>query len=142
MKKTLLAMTALLALSACSGHYDQAYVQQPQYVQQAAPVVVQQPVVVHDSGAGSMLMGGALGYMLGRSSGGAGDVHHTTVNRTVVNKTVIVQNNRPAPAPVAPKQSFSNYSSTYASRPSAPTRSSFSSSYSSRSSFSSYGRRR
>jgi hypothetical protein len=86
-------------LSACDNR-PVVYQQQPQVVQ-AAPVyqqpgyVQQAPDVVQDNSANSLATGMLLGHML--SNGGSG----SQVNRTVVNKTVIV-NNHPAPAaPIA-----------------------------------------
>jgi hypothetical protein len=139
MKKTKIAVAVLIA-AAFAGCYDRPQYAQP--VAQSAPMVAAPaaaaPVIVNQapahSGTGDMLMGGALGYLLGRSSGGSGsgnnggDTHRTTtVNKTVVNKTVIVQQ---APRPVtpapAPTPTFSKgYSAAYASKPSAPSRGSF-----------------
>jgi len=172
MKKTLLAVALMASLAGCYDNHQPAYTtqyQQPQVVQQApavmaapAPVVVQE----HHSGASDMLMGGALGYMLGRSTSApapaagyhGGEYNRTTVNKTVVNKTVIVQNNHPAPvaAPIAkpipaPTSRFGNAPTSYAAaynaaKPSTPTRSLYGSYSSARStsSFSSsrsFGRR-
>ena len=144
MNKTKIAVAVLIA-AALAGCYDRPQYAQP--VAQSAPMVAAPaaaaPVIVNQapahSGTGDMLMGGALGYLLGRNSGGGngggnygGDTHRTTtVNKTVVNKTVIVQQAprpvTPAPAPApASRPTFSKgYSAAYASKPSAPSRSSF-----------------
>lgn len=157
MKKTIFALAAVLALSACDSRSNSAYVQpQPQYAAPvaapaapvvqaapAAPVIVQAaaPAPAH-SGLTEMLTGGALGYMLGRSSnnGGGNDGGHvgggrsnTVVNKTVVNKTVIVQNNHaPTPAPAAPtpapvkaippKSPYAGYGAVQAAKPVAPSK--------------------
>lgn len=146
MKKTLLAVSVLFALAGCNQStpaYNQAqYAPAPQVVAApaAAPVIVNQPAQDHT--ASNMLMGGALGYMLGRShtngggSVGGDTVNRTTVNKTVVNKTVIVQNNHPAPVPAPAPSRFgapTSYANAYKSVPvkAAPARTSFGSSYSS-----------
>jgi len=140
MNKTKIAVAVLIA-AALAGCYDRPQYAQP--VAQSAPMVAAPaaaaPVIVNQapahSGTGDMLMGGALGYLLGRSSGGGGgggnyggDTHRTTVNKTVVNKTVIVQQaSRPVTPAPAPKPTFSKgYSAAYVSKPSAPSRGSFS----------------
>ena len=54
-----------------------------------------------------MLLGGAIGYMLGNSGGGSRPVEQTVVNKTIVNKTIVREVPKtvptPAPAPAAPK---------------------------------------
>lgn len=136
MKKTLLALAVLMSLSACGRSNSDIAYQQPQYAPQAqpqyAPAPAAAPVIVQaapaQSGVGDMLMGGAVGYMLGRHTGGGsnggGSAGGTTVNKTVINKTVIVQNHAPvaAPAPVsapapAPRPT---YAAAYATKPAAP----------------------
>lgn len=94
-KVLIAALFAVGLLSACDNR-PVVYQQQPQVVQQApvyaqpAPVVVQQ-----DNGAANLATGLMLGHMMANGQRSQ-DVQ---VNRTVVNKTVIV-NNHPAPAPV------------------------------------------
>ena len=78
-----------------------------QQAQQAAPqpqtVVVQQPAQSH-SGMTDMLLGGAIGYMLGNSGGSnQRPVEQTVVNTTIVNKTSVREVPAPTPAPAAPK---------------------------------------
>jgi hypothetical protein len=111
----------------------------PQIVTSApAPVIVQQPTVVHDSNDG-LLTGMMLGHMLSGGGGGGGSSsNHTTTH---------IVNNYHAPAPVASPAPArrSWYSGSTASSGSTYRRSSFSSGarssfYSSRSSFRS-GRR-
>lgn len=95
MKKMMLL--AVVALAACSKAPDpvpqQQVYQQPmqqaapmpapvQYVQQPAPVMVQQ-----DNGIGNLATGMLLGHML--SGGGGGGSNNVTRNTTVVNKTVV-----------------------------------------------------
>lgn len=133
MKSNALILLLIAGLAACS---DKTQVPQHQVpaapaVQAAAaqpaaaPVIINQaPAAAPSSGVGDMLMGGALGYMLGSAGnrGGANignDSRHTTVNRTtVVKKTVIVQ---AAPKPVKP----------YSAPKSTPARTSYKSSFSS-----------
>lgn len=78
-----------------------------QQAQQAAPqpqtVVVQQPAQSH-SGMTDMLLGGAIGYMLGNSGGSNHrPVEQTVVNKTIVNKTIVREVPAPTPAHAAPK---------------------------------------
>lgn len=152
MRKTLLGLALLGALAACE--------RQPVY-QQAAPAAVAPgaaPVVVNqDSGASSMLMGGALGYLLGRHSAPAAPalgsynapavVHQTTVVHKTVNVTqaapaaptpsaaIPMPAAKPAPvaAPAPTKSVSSSYGSVYrAAKPvSAPVSRSYGSAYSS-----------
>ncbi len=132
------AIAVAVSMAACDRRSDvvqaapQPYAPAPQPAQAAAPVIVNQPAA-QSSGVGDMLMGGALGYMLGRSgsggNGGGGNQGGTTVNRTVINKTVIV--NRPpaatpAPTPITPAKPVAaaptkpSYAQVYTPRPSAP----------------------
>lgn len=153
MKSKVLAIALLATLAACSNDHYQPRPQvvaapQPQYVEQAAPVVVQQqpqvvvapaPVVVQQAapahGGDHMLtgalMGGALGYMAGRSNSGPSyvDRHPVVVNKTVVvknynaPKNVTVSNNT---TKIAPARSFAPSPSPARlslSKPSAPSRS-------------------
>ena len=101
------ALLAVIALAACSKTPEpqpvaqqqvpqQQVYQQPmqqaqpmpapvQYVQQPAPVVVQQ-----ESGIGNLATGMLLGHMLsGGGGGGGGSSNNVTRNTTVVNKTVV-----------------------------------------------------
>ncbi len=131
-----ICITSMLAMLAACTEEQQP---QPQAIQYAQPpagaasvppayqpqVIYQQAPQQEDHTIRDGLIGGGIGYMLGRSSSGGGvqsaPVSHTVVNRTIVNKTVVVQ--RP------PTPSYNNYRPTPSIRPSyTPTRSSFSTS--------------
>ncbi len=87
--------------SSLSGAAPVQQAQQP--VQQPQTVVVQQPAQSH-SGLSDMLLGGAIGYMLGNSGGSSSrPVEQTVVNKTIVNKTIVREVPAPAPTPAAPK---------------------------------------
>ena len=108
MKRSLLAIAMLTSLAACSRqpevppHAVAPAAQPIQVVAQpaaAAPVIINQaPAAAPSSGVGDMLMGGAVGYMLG-SAGNRNSNNHAApapatrvINRTtVVNKTVVVK---------------------------------------------------
>lgn len=86
-----LAISAMLAACGKKENYPVAASDAAGYPQQA------QDHTIRDG-----LIGGALGYMLGRSSA-SNNAHSvyapagTTVNKTVINKTVIVQQPKPTP---------------------------------------------
>lgn len=134
MKRTILAISILSCLAACSREPEiPQYQAAPTVVAApaattavqpaAAPVIINQaPAAAPHSGVGDMLMGGALGYMLGSAgsrggNGGGGDTHHSTVNRTtVIKKTVIVQAAPAKPAKTyAPARPSPTYRSSYSS---------------------------
>jgi hypothetical protein len=158
-----LAATFVIALVSCSGHHSQQQAQvqafppaatvdpsysangyqqqQPVYVNQPAPVVVQQ-APSNDGFFTGLLMGHLM------SGGGGGYSHETNVTKNVtVNKTVTVAPPAPAaaPAPARPASGYGYAGSTTSrpvSSPSYVSRPSSGYSYSgSRSSFSSSGRR-
>lgn len=85
----------------CNAPQQAQILPQEQYpVQQAAqaPVVVQQP----SSGIGDMITGGAIGYMLGRSSQPQIQQPQVIERRTVVNRYVNRPITRPAPVVKSP----------------------------------------
>jgi len=122
MKKLLLASAIVLALSACGPSQQPVQVQyvQPQGVQgQPGVVVVQQP---QQSNGTDMLAAGAAGYLLG-SMGSRPSYSSPGYNSTtVVNKTVIV-NNQPAPTAAVPAQKQATSSYKPSSRPTIASRS-------------------
>lgn len=148
-----LAVGVALAFAGCGRSEQVAQVPQPQVVQQAAPAAAGQPVIVNAApaqsggGMGDMLMGGAIGYLLGSSGNRSAPVHE---ERRVTNVTNVTKHYHvteapkpaaaaqaatpaatPAPAPAKPA-----YAPTYANKPAAPT-ASYSPSYASKSSASS-----
>lgn len=118
-------------------------VQQPVYVQQPS-----QPVIVQDNSGSNMVAGMAIGMMAGHAMSGGSYYDHrpgysdnSSYNKTVINKTVIV-NNHPAPIIAAgtPAPRVTQSVSIPPSRPSVSSSSSFS--RSSSSSFGGFSRRR
>lgn len=110
MKRSLLAIVMLTSLAACSRQQEvppHAVAPAAQPIQvaaqpaAAAPVIINQaPAAAPSSGVGDMLMGGAVGYMLG-SAGNRNSNNHAApapapatrvINRTtVINKTVVIK---------------------------------------------------
>ena len=90
MKKTLLVLTVVAALTACTRQND--YVATPV----AAPMVVEQPS--NNGTVTGALLGGVAGYMLGKNSAKQNAVPSYSTqqpvihNTTVINKTVVVKN--------------------------------------------------
>ena len=102
-----LMLAAALALTAC-GH-DAPPAQAPHPTANAATAPAAAPVIVNaapaQSGMTDLLTGGALGYLLGKSSSGgqaapAPAPSSTTVHKTIVHQTVVQA--APAPRPAAP----------------------------------------
>lgn len=96
LKKHLLIVSLLAAaLAGCSDTRQPVY-QQPaaapvvyQQPVSPAPVIIQQAAPAHSSGDGMMtgaLVGGALGYMAGRSNTPSAPSSNTTINKTVIVK--------------------------------------------------------
>lgn len=100
-----LMLAAALALTAC-GH-DAPPTQSPPSTASAATAPAAAPVIVNaapaQSGMTELLTGGALGYLLGKSSSGgqaAPAPSSTTVHKTIVHQTVVQA--APVARPTAP----------------------------------------
>jgi hypothetical protein len=114
MKKSLLILgitNVLLSLSACSDPHPPPAATAPATIVTSATPATAAPIIInntpaHGSGLSDMLVGGAMGYMLASSANStapraAPDSGHTTVNKTVINKTVVVQQLAAPPSPGA-----------------------------------------
>lgn len=101
-----LMLAAALALTAC-GH-DAPPAQSPLPTASAVTAPAAPPVIVNaapaQSGMTDLLTGGALGYLLGKSSSGGGHAapapSSTTVHKTIVHQTVVQA--APVARPAAP----------------------------------------
>lgn len=111
MAMSAIGLSLITLLSAC-GHDEQQvqYAPQPQVIQQpATPVVIQQAAPAsHDSGLGTALAAGAIGYMAG-SSGNRDSSYQAPAPRVVHQTTVIKQKVYMQPKP---KPAY-NYGNAY-----------------------------
>jgi hypothetical protein len=108
MKKTILSLAVLLAMTGCSDRpQPQVVQQQPQVIQQQPQVVAGQPapVIINQAPAqnhtGDLIAAGAVGYMMGKAT--SQPTYAAPQPTTVVRETVVKQAAPAAPvAPVAP----------------------------------------
>ncbi|WP_426106331.1 hypothetical protein [Massilia sp. TSP1-1-2] len=133
MKKTILRSSLFLlfaaTLAACSSHQTPPAQASPAYAAvSTSPAVA--PVIVNaaapaQSGGTDMLAGGAIGYMLAKStsgpSGSTAPAPTTVVHKTVINKTIVQAAPTPthtvaAAAPAVAPVSLAKATPSYASR--------------------------
>jgi hypothetical protein len=123
MKKTILSLAVLLAMTGCSDRpQPQVVQQQPQVIQQQPQVVAGQPapVIINQAPAqnhtGDLIAAGAVGYMMGKAT--SQPTYAAPQPTTVVRETVVKQ---AAPAaPVAAPTKAPAEPSTYAYKPTSP----------------------
>lgn len=126
MKKTILSLAVLLAMTGCSDRpQPQVVQQQPQVIQQQPQVVAGQPapVIINQAPAqnhtGDLIAAGAVGYMMGKAT--SQPTYAAPQPTTVVRETVVKQAAPAAPvAPVAAPTKAPAEPSTYAYKPTSP----------------------